>query len=77
VDVIDAGPGIPETERDRVFDLFYTTRREGTGIGLASVRQLAEANGGRAELASSGPEGSRFRLSFPADAGAGPQGTGQ
>lgn len=39
----DSGPGIPESIRNRVFDLFFTTRPSGTGVGLASVKHTVQA----------------------------------
>lgn len=50
IDVIDEGPGIPEKIRDRVFDLFYTSKAEGHGIGLASVKRAVEFHGGRVRV---------------------------
>jgi signal transduction histidine kinase len=44
--VTDDGPGIPEEICERIFEPFFTTRADGAGLGLAIVRQLAEANGG-------------------------------
>ena len=67
VDVCDDGPGIAAGDRDRVFEPFFTTRRDtgGTGLGLAVVRSLLEAHGGEISLiASTG--GAHFRLSLPA-----------
>jgi two-component system OmpR family sensor kinase len=54
LEVTDTGPGIPEAERERVFDRFYrgeTTSERGTGLGLAIVRRVAERHGGRVTLA--------------------------
>ena len=43
--VEDDGPGIPETERERVFDPCFTRRDGGVGLGLTNVRQIVEAHG--------------------------------
>ncbi|HEX9935337.1 MAG TPA: HAMP domain-containing sensor histidine kinase, partial [bacterium] len=56
----DDGPGIPEASQEEVFKPFFTTREKGTGLGLSIVRKLAEANGGKVELARSGPGGTSF-----------------
>jgi two-component system OmpR family sensor kinase len=59
VAVQDTGPGIPEEERERVFDRFYRGRSaagSGTGLGLAIVSQVAEMHRGRVAL-ETGPEG--------------------
>jgi two-component system, OmpR family, sensor histidine kinase MprB len=66
--VADHGPGIAEEDLPRVFDRFYraaTARsKPGAGLGLAIVREAAEAHGGRA-TAESTPAGARFRLVLP------------
>jgi len=61
--VRDRGPGIREAHRERIFERFFTTRREegGTGLGLSIVSAVAEGRGGRVEV-DSGPEGTEFRL---------------
>ena len=52
----DNGPGVPEADRVRVFDPFFTSRREtgGTGLGLPIARALAESRGGSLELGETG-----------------------
>ncbi|PPD15684.1 MAG: two-component sensor histidine kinase [Methylobacterium sp.] len=69
--VSDQGPGIPEADRDKVFDLFYRAAQgdgapAGTGMGLAIVKGLVEAHGGRA-YAEAGPggQGTTLRLVLP------------
>ncbi len=68
--VIDDGPGIPETARARVFKLFQTlgsSRRGGSGIGLAVAKRLVEIHGGHIEVDSpiDGGRGACFRFWWP------------
>ncbi|GCF13091.1 ATPase [Haloarcula mannanilytica] len=58
--VADDGPGIPEDERDGVFERGYTTSDEGTGFGLAIVSEIVDAHGGRITVAESEAGGTRF-----------------
>lgn len=63
--VLDDGPGISDGDKSRVFDPFFTTRREsgGTGMGLAIARAMLEASGGEIRLADSA-KGARFEITF-------------
>ncbi len=63
--VRDDGEGIPEEVLARIFDPFFSTKERGTGLGLAMVRQIAEASGGRVEVASRLGEGARFDVWLP------------
>jgi signal transduction histidine kinase len=70
--VRDSGVGIPASEQSRIFQRFSRGlhsrgRYEGTGIGLAIVRAIAEAHGGRVSVASRPGEGSRFEIVIPID----------
>jgi signal transduction histidine kinase len=60
--VADDGPGIPEAERDRVFDVGYTTAEEGTGFGLNIVREVAAAHGWNVRVTESADGGARFEV---------------
>ncbi len=60
--VSDSGTGIPAGVQDRVFELFFTTRTDGTGMGLATVKKVVANLGGTVELASSTGEGTTFRI---------------
>jgi signal transduction histidine kinase len=66
VDITDAGPGIPEAERERVFTPFYRLAGDaaGTGLGLSLVRQIARLHGGDALAAPSASQ-SCMRVSLP------------
>jgi two-component system sensor histidine kinase HydH len=79
--VIDNGSGIAASDRERIWSPFFTTREEGTGLGLALSRKTVEAHGGRIELVSDSSrsgerEGTEFILSFPRDPNAGIESTG-
>lgn len=69
--VRDQGPGIPEEDHERIFDRFYRRgselRREtrGVGLGLALVREIAVAHGGRVWVVSQPGRGADFRLELP------------
>lgn len=70
IEVCDDGPGVPETERERIFERFYraegTKTIPGTGLGLAIVRRVAELHGGTPSLESGlNGKGVCFRISFP------------
>jgi len=68
ISVRDDGPGVPEELRDRVFEPFVTDKEQGAGLGLAIVRRVTEANGGRVELYQEDDEpvgeGAEFRIYF-------------
>ena len=64
--VVDTGPGLPDQARNNLFKPFAgSTRRDGTGLGLALSRDLARAMGGDLELGETGEEGTRFVLFLP------------
>lgn len=71
VDVVDDGPGIPEEMVERVFEPFYTTRQQGSGLGLTIARDLVERNGGTLDIAKTGATGTTIRMRWPAAGRAG------
>jgi two-component system sensor histidine kinase HydH len=64
VTVSDNGPGFPEHMRDRVFHPFFTTKAQGTGLGLALVQKIVVTHNGRV-TAGSGPNGGRVTIILP------------
>jgi two-component system sensor histidine kinase KdpD len=70
IDVVDRGPGIPEDERARIFDMFYSVSRgdrapQGTGLGLAICRGMIGAHGGSVEALPGDGHGTTIRITLP------------
>jgi two-component system sensor histidine kinase FlrB len=63
--VYDTGPGIPEAHLDKVFDPFFTTRAQGTGLGLAVVARTVADHGGTVVAANRPGGGAEFTLELP------------
>lgn len=67
IDVIDTGPGIPPDSLARIFEAYHTTKKSGTGLGLAMTRRLIEEHGGRITVQSEVGKGSDFTIRLPRD----------
>jgi len=65
IDVEDTGIGIPPEHLSRIFDLYFTTKEKGSGIGLSMVYRIVQLHGGEVEVQSTPGHGTRFRLIFP------------
>ena len=65
ITVRDTGPGVDPAISARIFEPFYTTRAEGSGLGLAVCRQLVEGHGGRIWIESVPGEGASFYIALP------------
>jgi signal transduction histidine kinase len=65
LDVRDEGPGIHAEDRPRIFDLYFTTKSGGTGVGLAVTQQIVAAHGGRIDVESAPGAGTTMRLRVP------------
>jgi signal transduction histidine kinase len=65
IDVIDTGPGISSEAVTKIFDAYYTTKRGGTGLGLAMAKRIAEEHGGWLKVASEQGKGSDFAIELP------------
>lgn len=65
VTVDDNGPGIPQAERERIFQPFFTKRSKGTGLGLAIVQKIVVLHNGRVAVADSRGGGASLQISIP------------
>ena len=65
IEVADTGTGIDENATERIFEPFYTTKPEGTGMGLALCRSIVERHGGVVSAARGSPRGAVFRVVLP------------
>ena len=65
IDVIDTGPGIEPEKVAKIFQAYYTTKKGGTGIGLAMARRIADEHGGRVSVRSEVGKGSDFSITVP------------
>jgi signal transduction histidine kinase len=63
--VADNGAGIRPEDRERIFEIFYSTRKGGTGLGLAVVERIARAHGGEIEVESEPGRGTKVSVSLP------------
>ena len=65
IDVIDTGEGIPSERIDRLFDLFYSTKKDGTGLGLSIARRIANMHSGEIRVNSQENEGTTVSILLP------------
>lgn len=68
IDVHDTGPGIPPDLREKVFEAYFSTKKGGTGLGLAAARRLVRAQGGDLRLTAPTGGGSCFSIVLPVTA---------
>lgn len=66
LEIIDTGKGMDERTQAKMFDVFFTTKDGGTGLGLATVQRIVMAHDGRIECESAVNRGTRFRIRLPA-----------
>ncbi len=65
IDVEDTGQGIEPGQLDKIFDLFISTKEEGTGVGLTIVKQIIEGHRGRVNVESHPGQGTKFSILLP------------
>jgi signal transduction histidine kinase len=65
ISISDSGPGIPPEHQTKIFNLYFTTKEGGSGIGLAMSFRVVQLHGGMIDFASQSGAGATFRLRFP------------
>jgi len=65
LEVADEGPGIDTAQQEQLFDMFYSGRRHGVGLGLALVKQIVEQHRGRIDIVDRDGAGTCFRVTLP------------
>ena len=65
ISVSDTGPGLPDQESERIFEAFYTTKPQGTGMGLSISRRIIDSHGGRLWASNNPGRGATFQFSLP------------
>ncbi len=65
ITVTDSGPGIPPEVKDKIFNLYFSTKPQGSGIGLAMAFRFVQLHDGRIDFSSELGSGTTFRFSFP------------
>ena len=65
VSVSDTGVGLPQQQADQIFKAFFTTKLQGTGMGLSISRSIVESHGGRLWAAENSPRGASFHFTLP------------
>jgi signal transduction histidine kinase len=70
ISVSDSGIGIPTEEMGRIFEAFFTTKAQGTGMGLSISRRIVEAHGGSLWACANAGRGATFHFTLPTDVAA-------
>ena len=65
IEVIDTGLGLSPEARERIFDVYYSTKKHGTGLGLPTARRIIREHGGTLRVDSEPGRGTRFVISLP------------
>jgi signal transduction histidine kinase len=65
ISVNDSGVGLPVQQSERIFDAFFTTKPQGTGMGLSISRRIIESHGGRLWASPNAVHGATFQFTLP------------
>jgi len=67
IKIKDQGQGISTQDKEKIFTPYFTTKKDGTGLGLAQARKIMEAHGGSLYIVSTNPKGTIFGMKLPAE----------
>jgi signal transduction histidine kinase len=67
ISVSDSGAGLPSDQANKIFDAFFTTKPDGTGMGLSISRSIIESHGGRLWASANSGRGATFQFTLPID----------
>jgi signal transduction histidine kinase len=73
IQVADAGEGIPPDVRDKIYNLYFTTKKSGSGIGLAMTYRVMQLHNGALDFESEPGQGTTFRMLLPVADGVQPE----
>jgi signal transduction histidine kinase len=65
ISISDTGVGLPAEKRDHIFDAFFTTKPQGSGMGLAITRSIVESHGGHLWATANSAQGATFHFTLP------------
>ena len=65
IEITDSGKGIPENVKNKIFDLYFTTKPEGTGLGLSIVQKIIAEHNGAIEVFSEVDKFTKFKITIP------------
>jgi signal transduction histidine kinase len=68
ISVRDTGVGLPPQQVDKIFTAFFTTKTQGTGMGLRICQSIIESHSGRLWASDNSPRGATFQFTLPAEA---------
>jgi signal transduction histidine kinase len=68
ISVVDTGHGLPPDNAGQIFDAFFTTKPQGSGMGLAICKSIVESHGGRLWATANDARGATFHFTVPAQA---------
>jgi len=75
--ITDTGPGVPEEHRSKIFQVYFSTRRDGTGLGLPTVKRIVEEHDGTVTFQSEEGRGTSFSIFLPFGRGGKKTGKGE